>query len=270
MTRQPLGLHAVTHLPGGSDPLPSTTTAPAVTAWIIAQTRSIVIPKTTDGGGFDGSDLALLPVSGSDGADPPSGIVSYSDGMTVSNAANDADPNFSMRNPTNGDLYQLGYRIYSNHFPLEDYGFVAGDNCSSIRIAVDYPGTYKITIKLVVTGDPAAAQIIAARAQCFNMISAEDELNTAGGNSTFAQGSSVPHPSPDGRSMEAAVSDPGSTTFDMSGRVTGEWVGVMSVQDDSSVADIVMRGWNPGPDDVTFDLGVLVEKLDGSINIFGE
>ena len=238
-------------------------TAPGITAWAEANASGITLPKTTGGAGFGGSEWAVVPMYWNTG-------VGFN-GVMWSNAVNNTDTDHGFQ-PTagNGDLYQLGYRIYSLHYPLTDYGFVSGDHVSSIRIADTYTGTYKVTIKVIAYGDSAGAQAVALAAQCFDFEGPFNNWAAAGGNQTFdnPEAGSLSDPYSGGFSW-AAFTEPGSTEYTVTGTTVAIWEAVVATAT-TGPYDIVLRGWNPGPDDVTIDVGCLVEKLDTSIGIFSE
>lgn len=244
---------------------PVNTLVPANVGWIEATTEAFTLPKTTDGAGLDGQDWAVLPIAGTVSPDIKA--------IAFSNAANTDDPAIGfMPTTSRGDLHAEGYRIFSNHFPLEDSGWDAGDNAGSLRVAAGYPGVYLVMLKALVSGAAAANQTIGFGLATYGGFG--DVLSggwaSVGGNGTW----SVPRTgsattSPDPTNIATAYTDPGATQFAVNGYVRAEWQAVVGTRGDDP-SDLVVWGWNPGPDDVTVALGVVVLKLDASAENFSD
>lgn len=270
MTRVKLARHSDQHRPvgtlgpddpGGEDPIqiPPPGAVPATIAWLNALMENYTLEPTI-GAGFGGSDFAALPIASSS---------SPQHAMAFSNAANnlDADHGF-MPTGSSGDLRQAGFRIYSNHYPLTDWDYVSGDDISSLRIAEGYGGTYRMFLKALVSGDAAANQIIGFAVQSNGMIGArQGGWASTGGNSTWSVSTNNGATDIPALDDTTAFTDPGSAQFAQNGCVRADWQALLGMSGDD-FADLVFFGWNPGPDDVTVNLGIEILKLDGSGQLF--
>lgn len=249
------------------------TLVPATIAWALLMTREITLPMTTGGAGYGGSDWAAPSLYHAP-------ILAFL-GVMDTNAANDDDPDI-LPGPTDaaGDLFIAGIKIYSFHFPLTDYGFVSGDNVASIRLA-NLSGTYKTKLRIGIKGtedavDGPANQIVAATITCYGGAAPSGGDQQADGSNYLMSPNSIID-NPDGTyqqrtSQAPAVTNPGDPRWNFGAMIEADTDGLLNFDSSGGigVGDLVLRAWNPGPDDVIMDVAILVEKIDSSVGIFNE
>lgn len=253
--------------------------APATIARIIAECAGFTVPPTIGGAGMGGTDWIPVPVYFIDD--------DLGDGVGNTNAwNNDPDSGFGV-NDTHADLYEAGFRIFSTHYPLADWGFDGSELVSSIRVDNTWNGqvgaVYESRLRVAATSDNGTTTAPAEQTLGFMLagFGARFAGSLWGGSMSWSGSNLLTKPAsatdliqvPGGAANPAfemtCWTDPGDPLWNIGQITPADLVAQWSVYEEFDFSDIVIFACNPGPKDQTVDISIETE-LKNQSGAFGE